>query len=1259
MVLPNGECIRSTHTGELRIANLPIENRTVHLFQDNELPHYPLLSIGQLCQSGHVYVTFNSNGVYVRETKTNKLILQGQHDKQTGLYVIDLAIKQHEEVPPGFTKLDTELITQYGLATIRHETNAQLTDFYSATLGSPVTSTFLTAVQKSFVEFPNLTAAILRRNRPDSIATAKGHLHRIRQGLRPTAPHLIETETDIFPTSPLRLSRRTPPTQLASVYVRIHSPTMENYADLAGRFPHVALNGVQYMLVMYAEDSNYIHIELMTSRRAKTLVAAYQRAIDFFAKRGLKPQFLRFDNESSTALESFASHQTDISIQFVAPGNHRANRAERAIQTWKEHFISTLCTTDPNFPMIAWHKLIPQAELTLNLLRGSRANPAISAWAHVNGPFIFNETPIAPAGMKILAFDGPDDRESWAPHGEEGFYVGPAFHHYRCYEVFIPKTKRSRITDTLSWHPPNFVLPGASPIDALTAAVTDLQTAINGLRRTPATCATLRQPLACVDSSLSTALQSLREIFHPAQHSDPPAPVSTTTHLEAQRVIPLPCRPDVGDSLPDSTSRPPQRVADHSSDQPTPTPLVDHPHSPGAPVIRPAPNPLPRRGTRLRRPKALAAITQCATHIPYRNAIRHTMYTLEDMIALGHHVPTAYLQPDTSLAPDTSQYALSAVDMDDLGRPLTFNRAKRGPEADQWIQGLCTEIDRLHATGTMSFDRPSSKPADRKASYMNPQVKKKPPQPNGYVEYRVRCTYGGNISDYTGPKSADVAHMTTVKLHLNSVVSTNSRWMTLDIKDYYLGTPMARTEYMMVPLTDLPDATITKYDLHAKAECGKVLAVVHKGIYGLPQAGRLAQDRLVAHLRAHGYVPAPNTPALFRHETRNISFVLVVDDFGVKYTSQEDADHLIATLTELYTIKVDWTGHRFVGFNIAYDKPNRKITLSMPQYIPNALKRFGIPSRGVNSPGPYTPFAKTTGPQLIPLADESPPLSPERANRVQQIVGVLSYYANAVDATLVTRTNKVSSMQASPTVAVEEAAERLLQYVHQWPAAELVYYASDMRLIVHSDGSYLSESDARSRVGGVSYCGNTDDDTLINGPIKCISRILDCVVASAAETEYGSLFYNAREAAEQRNTLTDMGHPQETTLIVCDNSCAVGVANSTTRQRRSKAWDMRFHWIRDRVRQDQFDVVWRKGQVNLADYFTKDHPTKHFMAMRPFFVQTPARGLTDTARSRRIQNRVARQGARPPNGGHRRLTTADLPSPKAPRVTQSPRPTLS
>jgi hypothetical protein len=106
---------------------------------------------------------------------------------------------------------------------------------------------------------------------------------------------------------------------------------IENHVDLAGRFPHMALNGSQYQLVIYAENSNYIHVELMTSRNAKEFVAAYSRAIAFFAKRGMIPKFLRFDNENATALDSFADTCDDISIQFAPPGNHSANRAERAI----------------------------------------------------------------------------------------------------------------------------------------------------------------------------------------------------------------------------------------------------------------------------------------------------------------------------------------------------------------------------------------------------------------------------------------------------------------------------------------------------------------------------------------------------------------------------------------------------------------------------------------------------------------------------------------------------------------------------------------------------------------------------------------------------------------------------------------------------------------------------------------------------------------------------------------------------------------
>jgi hypothetical protein len=94
------------------------------------------------------------------------------------------------------------------------------------------------------------------------------------------------------------------------------------------------------------------------------------------------------------------------------------------------------------------------------------------------------------------------------------------------------------------------------------------------------------------------------------------------------------------------------------------------------------------------------------------------------------------------------------------------------------------------------------------------------------------------------------------------------------------------------------------------------------------------------------------------------------------------------------------------------------------------------------------------------------------------------------------------------------------------------------------------------------------------------------------------LFHNGKEAAMLRTTLEDMGHPQPATPIQTDNACASGICNETVKQRRSKAMDMRFYWIRDRVKQGQFLVHWRKGSENLADYFTKHHSPSHHRKIR-------------------------------------------------------------
>jgi hypothetical protein len=109
---------------------------------------------------------------------------------------------------------------------------------------------------------------------------------------------------------------------------------------------------------------------------------------------------------------------------------HRRNAAERAIQTVKEHFVAGLSSVDPTFPLHVWDILLPQAEITLNLLQTSRLHPQLSAAAHFHGLVDYNKTSFAPPGCKIIAQEKPAKRRTWAPHGQPGYFLVPAMYHY-------------------------------------------------------------------------------------------------------------------------------------------------------------------------------------------------------------------------------------------------------------------------------------------------------------------------------------------------------------------------------------------------------------------------------------------------------------------------------------------------------------------------------------------------------------------------------------------------------------------------------------------------------------------------------------------------------------------------------------------------------------------------------------------------------------------------------------------------------------
>ena len=146
---------------------------------------------------------------------------------------------------------------------------------------------------------------------------------------------------------------------------------------------------------------------------------------------------------------------------------------------------------------------------------------------------------------------------------------------------------------------------------------------------------------------------------------------------------------------------------------------------------------------------------------------------------------------------------------------------------------------------------------------------------------------------------------------------------------------------MKLKLSAIPEEVIEHYNLRGLATPDEyVYCKVTKGMYGLPQAGIIAQELLEKRLGEHGYYQSKTVNGLWKHKTRPICFSLVVDDFAVKYVKREDADHLIDTIRKYYQMTVDEEATKYIGLTIQWDYINRKAHLHMPGYLDKALVRF-------------------------------------------------------------------------------------------------------------------------------------------------------------------------------------------------------------------------------------------------------------------------------------------------------------------------------
>ena len=242
--------------------------------------------------------------------------------------------------------------------------------------------------------------------------------------------------------------------------------------------------------------------------------------------------------------------------------------------------------------------------------------------------------------------------------------------------------------------------------------------------------------------------------------------------------------------------------------------------------------------------------------------------------------------------------------------------------------------------------------------------------------------------------------MLTTKIHLNSAISDarkGARYCTLDVKNFFMGSPMEYRQYARVHASLIPNEIFQEYPNLVVETDGYIYIEARKGIYGLKEAGLVAFKHLVSNLKPFGYEPIKFTPGLWWHTSRPATFTLCVDDFGIKCYTKDDALHLIKAIQTNYETTIDWSGSLYCGLNRQWNYDKGYVDVSMDGYVKRALQRFAhVPSstRCQHAPHPWQkPVYGRRAPQSPTSTPVSPPLDTEGTRRIQAIAGTFNFYS--------------------------------------------------------------------------------------------------------------------------------------------------------------------------------------------------------------------------------------------------------------------------
>ena len=454
-------------------------------------------------------VTYTQTEVIVADPINGEIIVTGTAVNGFWKFDLEELLRHSGRVQP-ITTIPTDVMN----LTLSPHSQQHLVDYCHLITGRPPIRTFANMIQREFIQnfFP-ITIKMINRYPPNLLSTAKGHQRLIDKHTvkrqpptkrTPTTSTSVQHSAITLPSNPPPSATSTPSENTTSddaeidniddcyediafskdnilyVYKIINIDKKYEslkrgtlYQDGTGAYPSTTESGAKYILAF--KFNGYIHLEPITTPSGSQIVKATENTIDYLLARKADIKRHVLDNTFPAAVKSLFQKQ-DASYQLVPPRNHRANRAEYAVNIVKKRMVTMRSDIDPTFNFDKhWDKLLPRLEININISLPNPSDPTQSTWHGLHKqPYNFLTHPFIPPACICLIHVPRDDRKSWDDRGIQGFALEPSMEHHRATIFHIPSTSNLRISSSYSAHPHRGHLPGSDNLARLTAAMSEI-----------------------------------------------------------------------------------------------------------------------------------------------------------------------------------------------------------------------------------------------------------------------------------------------------------------------------------------------------------------------------------------------------------------------------------------------------------------------------------------------------------------------------------------------------------------------------------------------------------------------------------------------------------------------------------------------------------------------------------------------------------------------------------------------------------------